>query len=543
MQKSIELQLEKWLDLLDIKISSAYLSDKIQKHPDYPSLLSITDTLNSLGIENSALVVDKERVKEIPSPFLAHLKSKDNDFMLVESVSDFVNSKSSAFKKWDGVIVLADKPENFQNQENQEWLLKEEKEKYKNTSIIVGIVAFSMIALALQFSWVGLGLLLSIEAGLFVAILIVQHELGYNNDLTKQLCSVNKSMDCDSVLISKGSTLIKGFKWSDAGIIYFSSLLFLFLNFSFSNNTSSFYTLIAMLSIASIPFSFYSLYYQWSKVKKWCPLCLVTVGLLWLQFILLLPHTLLLSNILIDLNLLAVSVFVLALVSTLWLYIINPLLQSKRELKKKIILLARLKNNVAVFNSLLKQQKKVNIAPFAHDIQIGNPHSPVQIMVACATHCGPCAEAHKILKETLAENNVGCTIRFCADLAYKEDVRMQTLEYILKLIVNSSPAQKGNILHNWYSLMDFEKFKSFYPLPLEADVLNQLEDHEQWTNKSEIKFTPTLFINGYEWPKQYSRMDMPEIVKQLIENLSSPEINKVEKQIENSPEAKLFIAQ
>ena len=40
---------------------------QFQSHPNYPSALAISDTLNFLGIENSAYELDKEYWSEIPN--------------------------------------------------------------------------------------------------------------------------------------------------------------------------------------------------------------------------------------------------------------------------------------------------------------------------------------------------------------------------------------------------------------------------------------------------------------------------------------------
>ena len=43
------------LTLLGVKSTSKYLKDKILSHPDYPSLLSISDTLEEYQIETLAV--------------------------------------------------------------------------------------------------------------------------------------------------------------------------------------------------------------------------------------------------------------------------------------------------------------------------------------------------------------------------------------------------------------------------------------------------------------------------------------------------------
>ncbi|MDP3666877.1 MAG: hypothetical protein Q8R50_09360, partial [Sediminibacterium sp.] len=41
-----------FVNLLNVKISNNTLKTEIKEHPDYPSLLSISDVLNRYGVEN-----------------------------------------------------------------------------------------------------------------------------------------------------------------------------------------------------------------------------------------------------------------------------------------------------------------------------------------------------------------------------------------------------------------------------------------------------------------------------------------------------------
>jgi hypothetical protein len=45
--------------------------------------------------------------------------------------------------------------------------------------------------------------------------------------------------------------------------------------------------------------------------------------------------------------------------------------------------------------------------------------------------------------------------------------------------------------------------------------------HEQflWNNDNEVKFTPTLIVNGYHFPKQYDRNDLIYFIKDLEEDV------------------------
>lgn len=145
------------------------------------------------------------------------------------------------------------------------------------------IFALATFSLINGCTWQTAALLGTTLGGFVVAISIVQQELGISNDLTERLCHAGKNTDCDAVMHSKGSRFAKQLAWADAGIIYFTGYSLLLVTAFYNNSAGSIY-LLALLSVATIPFTLFSLYYQWRVVKKWCPLCLMTVAVLWVQF-------------------------------------------------------------------------------------------------------------------------------------------------------------------------------------------------------------------------------------------------------------------
>lgn len=537
MQSHLDQQIFKWLNQLKIAVSFNYLKKELRSHPDYPSLSSITDTLDQLGIENAALVVDTERMNELPLPFLAHTNKSGGEFVIVRKISTFNNSESNDYKNWNGVVIVAEKPEAFSNKENEEWLHKEKRSGYSMALVIALVIAISGLTLVAQFSWILLGLVLSGLTGLFVAILILLHELGHYSPLADQLCGIGKNTDCDAVMKSKGTTFIEGFNWADAGIIYFVATLLLLLASSLTNTITGLNSILAIFSVCSLPFTFYSLYYQKQVVKKWCTLCLLTVGLLWVQAALFLPTLVRLDTSSINLTSVTLLIVVLSFVSGVWFLLVKPLLNKEKKLTSENYSLLRFKNNPSIFESLLKQQREVSVTPFADDLQLGNPYAKIQIMMACNPYCGPCAIAHEDLVKLLERADIGLTVRFTIKTENKEDKKIIAVKYLFQLLKGSNNQYKRQVLHDWYSLMNFKSFSEKYALTEFPNVDDQLLENEQWSEESKIKGTPTIFINGYEMPKQYKISDLPGCITRLKnEIVQSYQENK-------SPQVKLFIAQ
>ena len=118
MSQNLSATVYTWLKELKIPVSKTYLKQQLLSHPDYPSLLSITDTLNELGIDNAAVQVEKEQLGEITTPFLAHLNVNGGEFTVVRNVED--PGIPDFFNRWGGVIIAAEKSNNWNHAANAE---------------------------------------------------------------------------------------------------------------------------------------------------------------------------------------------------------------------------------------------------------------------------------------------------------------------------------------------------------------------------------------------------------------------------------------
>jgi uncharacterized membrane protein len=274
-----------WLQEMNIPVSGTYLRQQLLSHPNYPSLLSITDTLDELGIENAAVQIEKDHLYEMSVPFLAHLNGNGGEFVIVKNRDNLEKQFPKFFDRWGGVAVAAEKSEGWQHKLNSEWLLKDKKQIAAITATLLLLAAFIMLTGITSLSWIQTSLLLIAMAGLFVSWMIVSKELGIENKIADQVCG--KDTDCNSVIHSKKAKLPLGIAWSDAGIIYFSFLLLALLISSFKGTVGGLYILLLVLATCAFPVTLLSIYYQWRVVKKWCRLCLMTVALLWAQFLVL----------------------------------------------------------------------------------------------------------------------------------------------------------------------------------------------------------------------------------------------------------------
>ena len=506
MSNQIYNQVFRWLQKLNVPISRKYLKQELLSHPDYPSLLSITDTLDHLGIENAAVQIEKEQLQEVPTPFLAHLNGRGGEFALVKNRDNIEKEFPDFSIRWDGVVVMAEKKDSWVHVLNNAWLQKENKHRLAIAGTLIILAAFILSAGFVSLDWMQVGLLLVGITGIFVSWMIVSKELGIENKIADQVCG--KEAHCDSVINSKTVKLPLGIGWSDAGIIYFSFLLIALLISSFTGNNDELYILLSVLATCAIPVTLLSVYYQWRVIKKWCRLCLMTVGLLWGHFFVLLPQTISITKFRfsdISFSDILFSSFLLFITAAAWLWL-KPLLKANKKLESENFASIRFKRNKEVFTALLEKQKKITANPNGLGIVLGNLNAANTIIKVCNPYCGPCAKAHTVIEELLENNdNVNVQVIFTANDDEK-DMKAKPVKHLMALQEKNDRLLMKRALDDWYlaEKKDYDVFASKYLLNGELETQGEkLNAMKAWCDVVKIDFTPTFFINGYQLPKAY----------------------------------------
>lgn len=275
----------------NIQLDKEEVKIQLLSHPYYPSINSITDLFNHFNIDNLALKVDNnlEAFSQIPDTFLAQINEDKGSQLVVvskkidgvELIYDEHKSKNICvdefFELWTGILVVIEKQEK-KDSDNLNKSGKIKKLIYFSTFVMLS--SFFILANPSLFQIIYFA---SSCIGVYISYLIVIHELGLHSKILDKFCSgENKNTSCDAVLSSKGATIFGLFKLSDVGLVYFTALALISLIISSIDLQTT--SVIFLIGTLAIPFTFYSLYYQWKVVNNWCPLCLSIVSILWLQF-------------------------------------------------------------------------------------------------------------------------------------------------------------------------------------------------------------------------------------------------------------------
>lgn len=281
---------------LKVPVTANTVIESIELHPAYPSLFSISDTLQKWKIDTLALTVEADKLSELPVPFIATTKNGIDTFILVTSVSEqqigiksnlrnerFI-SRQTFIEKWNNVVLLAEPSKEAGDRNYSSLKKKEQRQKlpiyFAALFCLTLLIIFPLIVSSI--SWQYMSLLAIKLIGSIVTSTLLWYEIDQSNPIFKQICSAGKKVNCTAVLDSKHSKFLNWLSWGEIGFYYFSAgFLTLLLSVG---NSASFY-LFAWLNLLALPYTMFSLFYQWRIVKQWCLLCLTVQGLLLLEFI------------------------------------------------------------------------------------------------------------------------------------------------------------------------------------------------------------------------------------------------------------------
>ncbi|ELR70693.1 hypothetical protein C900_03466 [Fulvivirga imtechensis AK7] len=533
--KDLNYNVYKWLKLLNIKIPKYYVTKRLVSHPDYPSLLSVTSLLSELGIDHAAVQTEKEALREVPCPFLAHVKTdSDDNFVLVDDLNKTLRQSPEFVDQWTGVVVVAEKPEILNTNLPGLHANAAENNFISNSILVISTCLLLAITVYELEQPKFIAVLVVALWGVIVSGSVVLKELGIKTVIGSRFCSTNKTGGCETLTRNQSLWLPLSMKFSDLALSFFIGMVCLLICIAFSHPIfgRSLQQMMFLITFLALPVTIYSLYYQWRVARQWCSLCLIIIGLLW-------TLTVLISTIhfdwKIDLHYLFTAGCIYLLVAILW-SIVRGWLVRLQEQERTNIQVLQFERNFELFCAYLERQKAADITPWKNDLQMGNPEALLQLTIVSNPFCQPCAEAHMIVQHLLHRYSadLGVTIRFAVDGQDPGDKVLEAVDYLLQYIYShpeifNKPTAVGRVLHDWYEKMDLVQFKKQYKATERVNTGVLMSKHEEWSRRNKIMHTPTLFINGRKLMPPYSIQQIPEFIPLLIGRLNDME-EKYEKE-------------
>lgn len=512
------------------KITRNTVINFLKEHPDYPSLLAISDCFSYFNVQNEAYNIDLQNLSQLDTAFIVQIqgdKSQQNFFSLAKNEDSnhiaFLNPethkwekrKKEAFEKYySGYALLIITTGERIKEDNYEIKKKNEKREtiYKWLGIGTFLLLASLMAINIFESenqltaiYILLFQLITI-AGVGIGSILLLYEVDQFDPTFNQICTKGKKANCSAVLSSKGASLF-GVSWSRIGTIFFLSQFFSILLAYNQPIRAVILSYISYFSLAGISYTIYSLFYQWRIVKRWCMLCLSV------QVIIILQNLLIANTNWLTIHspyfLKGFPAVVLVLSFLLSTFIVNITLLYFKKLKENQnmrISLQRVRLNPEIFYTLLSKGKKINNTTSSLGISLGSPNANFKIVKVCNPFCAPCSHGHKFIEELLnCDKDIQVQIIFTAT-GNENDESTIVVKHLLAIAEKKDEELTREALNDWYSApkKDYKIFKEKYKHYDGANQNLKVEAMSSWCKNTKISFTPTYFINGSQLPEGYS---------------------------------------
>lgn len=521
---------ERLLNLLQVKNTKKYLEDNLLSHPEHPSLLAVSDTLEKYNVETLAIQIDKEKLNDMPLPCIIQIRKHGTTLFFVlnkilEKEVEYYDDKNKLtkvsqedfLKMWTGICLLVETSEDSKEIDIDEKLFSINFVKGLKGSIAVFLLGWIVIsffksqqsASLVPAIYTTLYTLLKIT-GLIVGGLLLWFDIDQYNPTLQNFCSGNsKKINCNSVLTSKHSKLFKDtLSLSELSFAYFFGTLFFLV---ISQFTSASLSILGFTSFGTLPVIALSIYYQAVVIKQWCKFCVIIQAVLVSEIVLSFFGNLYSAYVQFETIPLLLA---LLLIPILVWKLIKPLLETKKETNVHKRGLKKIKNNLNVLDGLLLKSRKIETSPEGLGISITNETAKYHVVKVCNPYCGPCAKAHPILEDLVKKGAINLQILFTAS-NNPEDIKAKLVRYFLAIDSLGDKSKTQQALDDWYlaDQKDYEAFASIYPLNGELDLQNhKIEAMYMWCKAENITYTPTIFINGFELPKEYSIEDLKGVL-------------------------------
>lgn len=518
--KNADASVIKLLKYLSVNIKDEVIINELEKHPEYPSLLALSDVLTSLKIENSALNVTYDRVISIPGPFIAHTNINGGDFVVVNKIEKdnvyLSNHKwnkhkvsVAAFKgMFSGIVLMAKPSSAFTPPKGLIKTLRVIKIPLITASLllVLSLVMYYHTTYFQTANWRVLLLTLFKSIGLITSILLLVQSMDSNNPLIQRLCKSGSKTNCNNILSSKAATVFEGLSWSEVGFFYFTGTWLMLL---FGGSANAVWQALVLLNLLSLPYTIYSIYYQACVAKQWCILCCTVQALLWLEFIALI-FTINKIHFSFDSAGAYSTVIVCMLLPVILWVLIKPFFLEQKQMQPLKEQLRKFKYNIGMLNTVLNEQPKYAQPDEEWSIVLGNREANNIITMITSPYCPPCSKTHMLLDELLKQNeNVQARIVFISGNT-EGDISTMVNRHLMALNELPDKAKLKQALHDWYQQKqkNYEAWAEAYPVGLIEGDFHKLDKHRNWCMVAEINATPTLLLNGHRLPNLYLLPDL-----------------------------------
>lgn len=510
-----------FLKYLGVPFTNHYLTEVTSAMPSSDTLLGISNILReNYETECVCLRIEKNDIFKLDTPFIVQFSNSKNSLAVVTDVKPsrvslvyrnrtFIYSKVDLFASWNGVVLLAEPKETSREANYWQHFRIETLKTLRFPVIIIAtaaLLAYFGKTNLLDTGWRSISLLLTYLFGTVLSGLLLSQSVKKLDSFVERVCSSREKNGCSKILEGNASKIFGLIGWSEIGFVYFigSFLTLLFVKQSIG--------ILFFMSVSALPYTFWSIYYQWKIANQWCPFCVSVQVTLWVVFFLCLTSPYSLSMVVnIHHAIHAIACF---LVPALFLWLLMPFAKSHHELKQLTVRYKSLKFNEEIIASALKLNPPVDISD-ASSIIFGNSDSTFAITVVTSLYCPHCVKANKHLKELLHLYGEKVSLQIVFKIpnpsATTHRYEKILIKHLIDVYKSYDLATAEAVYHQLYDkgINDYKKLIKLHPVSEDIPAVNQeIEKQTKWLDKIAISGTPTVFVNGYRLPRWYDVSDL-----------------------------------
>jgi thiol-disulfide isomerase/thioredoxin len=168
-----------------------------------------------------------------------------------------------------------------------------------------------------------------------------------------------------------------------------------------------------------------------------------------------------------------------------------------------------MKANEEVFGKLLAQQPFYETGRDNSQVFFGNPDANLKITIFTNPFCNPCAKMHKRVEKLLQETNGNASVQYLFS-SFRPDLDFAN-KYLIAAHQQKEQSEFERVIAHWFEKGKPMKGAFFAGLNLDIDnpqVEAEFQKHEAWKEKTQLRATPTVLVNGYKLPDNYKVEDL-----------------------------------
>ncbi len=510
--------LKLWLHIFGVHIDRNQIYDVLVSHPYYPSMLAVSNVLSSeFNLTNHSFDFDEDDnqkllfCKNVTTPFLATLK-KNKQYVLVSKISEseveyqynrtkIVVTLSQFISIWNGYAMIAIPSPQFST--------KKAKGNPDINKIVKYIVLFfwpvALILIASNSYRFITGSIIYIFLlnilGLTISFFLLKKEYDDSASIVDRLCNISGS-GCSK---AKQNKLLWGqVSWAELGVVYFSGSLLLLL---LKNQTNESLLLLYVMSVSTIVFSIYSLYYQFFKLKNICIACMTTLFIFYLSFFAIKSLEINFNNI--GYIEIVYSLFVFSVPFGIW-WLIKPFVKeiyNNKSLKRELVRF-KFKSNYYYYSKKKFTDKSLQYV----GVSVYRTGDLNKVIIITNPNCSLCEKVFQDLLIMVEQKISNTTFDIVFGMG---DLDQDSENYPVMKILASVYLEKGSAamlesLKVWYSSnKSVSEFQKLFPCNTDINDINYfLHKHSEWCSENEILGTPTIIYNGDTISSYYDLIDL-----------------------------------